>query len=127
MSKASDDLPEPESPVITVNESRGMSASTFFRLCSRAPRISMLRIGYSWPVMSGGQPQQMTNIGAGRSCKEERWPGAPMGAAVTLPWPAISNDDILSSFVIICRYSARRGEIDAGMAERLLAGKGAYR
>lgn len=37
MSKASDDLPEPDNPVITVNESRGISTSIFLRLCSRAP------------------------------------------------------------------------------------------
>src|SRR3990170_1671294 len=43
VSKASDDLPEPESPVITTSRSRGMSRSTFFRLCSRAPRIEITR------------------------------------------------------------------------------------
>src|SRR3954471_13593509 len=41
VSKASDDLPEPDSPVITVSLSRGISTSTFFRLCSRAPRMEM--------------------------------------------------------------------------------------
>src|SRR5260221_11988797 len=38
VSKASDDLPEPDSPVITTRLSRGMSTSMFLRLCSRAPR-----------------------------------------------------------------------------------------
>src|ERR1017187_8731283 len=42
VSKASEDLPEPESPVITTSLSRGMSTSTFFRLCSRAPRTEMV-------------------------------------------------------------------------------------
>src|SRR5208337_521469 len=37
VSKASDDLPEPESPVITTSRSRGISRSMFLRLCSRAP------------------------------------------------------------------------------------------
>src|ERR1041384_2598374 len=41
VSKASDDFPEPERPVITVSESRGISTSTFLRLCSRAPRMEM--------------------------------------------------------------------------------------
>jgi len=36
-------LPEPESPVKTTSLSRGMRRSTFFRLCSRAPRIEMRR------------------------------------------------------------------------------------
>src|SRR5579875_1329036 len=39
VSKASEDLPEPESPVITTRRSRGISRSRFLRLCSRAPLI----------------------------------------------------------------------------------------
>ena len=39
VSKASDDLPEPESPVTTTSALRGISRSTFFRLCTRAPVI----------------------------------------------------------------------------------------
>src|SRR5205085_9487125 len=38
VSKASEDLPEPERPVITVSVSRGISTSISLRLCSRAPR-----------------------------------------------------------------------------------------
>jgi hypothetical protein len=38
VSKASELLPEPDRPVMTVRVSRGMSTSTFLRLCSRAPR-----------------------------------------------------------------------------------------
>src|ERR671937_1536838 len=41
VSNASDDLPLPLSPVITTSRSRGMTRSMFFRLCCRAPRISM--------------------------------------------------------------------------------------
>src|ERR1700729_1770880 len=41
VSKASEDLPEPDRPGSTVSVSRGISTSTFFRLCSRAPRIEM--------------------------------------------------------------------------------------
>src|SRR5690349_1838963 len=37
VSKASDDLPEPDRPVRTTSRSRGISTSTFLRLCSRAP------------------------------------------------------------------------------------------
>src|SRR6516164_10014039 len=43
VSKASEDLPEPESPVKTTSWSRGISTSIFFRLCSRAPRMAMTR------------------------------------------------------------------------------------
>ncbi|CPU65695.1 Uncharacterised protein [Mycobacteroides abscessus] len=40
VSKASDDLPEPESPVKTMSLSRGRSRSTLRRLCSRAPEMT---------------------------------------------------------------------------------------
>src|SRR5271166_2271085 len=45
VSNARDDLPEPDSPVITVSLSRGMRTSTFLRLCSRAPRTWMALCG----------------------------------------------------------------------------------
>src|ERR1700742_318124 len=41
VSNASDDLPEPERPVMTVSESRGSATVTFLRLCSRAPVTTM--------------------------------------------------------------------------------------
>src|SRR5437899_11206230 len=40
VSKASDDLPDPDRPVKTISFSRGSSRVTFLRLCSRAPRIT---------------------------------------------------------------------------------------
>ncbi|GAA08399.1 hypothetical protein ATPR_1403 [Acetobacter tropicalis NBRC 101654] len=45
MPKASEDLPDPETPVKTTNWSRGKSTSTFFRLCSRAPRTRIIDWG----------------------------------------------------------------------------------
>src|SRR5208282_2161655 len=42
VSKASEDFPEPESPVITTSRSRGISRSMFLRLCSRAPLMTIL-------------------------------------------------------------------------------------
>src|ERR1700682_5410703 len=44
VSKASDDFPEPDSPVKTTSRSRGITRSTFLRLCSRAPRIVIARM-----------------------------------------------------------------------------------
>src|SRR5271163_4105453 len=41
VSKASEDLPDPDSPVTTVSEFRGISRSMFFRLCCRAPRTTI--------------------------------------------------------------------------------------
>ena len=40
VSKASDDLPEPDRPVKTISLSRGSSMAMFLRLCSRAPRTT---------------------------------------------------------------------------------------
>src|SRR5579885_1222366 len=37
VSKASELLPDPDSPVMTVNVFRGISTSIFFKLCCRAP------------------------------------------------------------------------------------------
>src|SRR5947208_16982498 len=42
VSKASEDLPDPDSPVNTMSLSRGSSNETLRRLCSRAPRITSL-------------------------------------------------------------------------------------
>src|SRR5690242_17882868 len=42
VSKASEDLPEPETPVTTVSALCGTSKSMFLRLCTRAPRTTML-------------------------------------------------------------------------------------
>src|SRR5690349_3630117 len=41
MSNASDDLPDPDTPVSTVSWRRGISSEMFLRLCSRAPRREM--------------------------------------------------------------------------------------
>src|SRR3954469_23425476 len=41
VSKASEDLPDPESPVMTTSASRGSETVTSLRLCSRAPVTTM--------------------------------------------------------------------------------------
>ena len=53
VSKASEDLPEPDRPVITVSVSRGISTSISLRLCSRAPRTEMwVSIGCLFQICS---------------------------------------------------------------------------
>src|SRR5579863_5212453 len=42
VSNASEDLPDPDNPVMTESELRGISRLIFFRLCWRAPRTVML-------------------------------------------------------------------------------------
>ena len=44
VSKAREDLPQPERPVITTSSPRGMSSEIFFRLWVRAPLIEILSI-----------------------------------------------------------------------------------
>src|SRR6267378_2704873 len=64
VSKASEDLPEPLRPVITVRLLRGISTSMFLRLCWRAPcTVICFSIGkpkqertdiYCHPIRGGG-------------------------------------------------------------------------
>ena len=58
VSKASDDLPEPDRPVITTSLSRGISTSMFLRLCSRAPLTTIFFMASGlYPRMErAGQP-----------------------------------------------------------------------
>src|SRR5579864_2830586 len=44
VSKASDDFPDPDTPVTTVKVLWGMEKSMFFRLWTRAPRTTMLSV-----------------------------------------------------------------------------------
>src|SRR4030081_1834117 len=52
VSKARDDLPEPDKPLNTTSWSRGISRSTFLRLCSRAPRIEITRLSRRGRLLS---------------------------------------------------------------------------
>src|ERR1035437_10902714 len=61
VSKASDDLPLPERPVRTIRLSLGRVRSMFLRLCSLAPRMSMVSCGtcylaYPEPVLRPPTP-----------------------------------------------------------------------
>src|SRR5215831_834734 len=86
VSKASDDLPEPDRPVITTSRSRGRSRSTFFRLCSRAPRIEMKRCGSAagkqagvrdWAI--GGRLGDARHHRIWRLTPKDTSPGAKLG------------------------------------------------
>src|SRR5580700_8467265 len=89
VSNASEDFPEPDRPVITTRLSRGISTSTFFRLCSRAPRTWME------PAIGSGIPlgvvvflscsAYMTWIGPFGKPDLAIWPQGGAGAMVTGP------------------------------------------
>src|SRR5688500_14476758 len=55
VSKASDDLPDPDKPVITISLWRGSTKSTSFRLCWRAPLMMMYLSGVA-SVGTDGSP-----------------------------------------------------------------------
>src|ERR1035437_8914039 len=66
VSNASDDLPEPLSPVITVRLLRGISTSMFLKLCWRAPcteiRSSII------PVREKGRYSIVARLSCARKC-----------------------------------------------------------
>src|SRR5262245_15866602 len=65
VSNARLDLPEPESPVITISASRGSSRSTPLRLCARAPEITIRSDGITFAAAS--PPYQLdTSLNAPR-------------------------------------------------------------
>src|SRR2546430_7165729 len=59
VSKARDDLPDPDSPVMTTSLSRGISTSMFLRLCSRAPLTTILFMGAGTRAKSA-DPEPLT-------------------------------------------------------------------
>src|SRR3990172_8421955 len=64
VSKASDDLPDPETPVITVSVFRGISRLMFLRLCSRAPRMTMCVLDMAWHQLLSRQDGCRRRAGA---------------------------------------------------------------
>src|SRR4029450_9123299 len=55
VSKASDDLPDPDRPENTIRALRGRSRWTFLRLCSRAPRMTRRSVILRFPSSVGGE------------------------------------------------------------------------
>src|SRR6266516_3435939 len=53
VSKARLDLPDPDSPVMTISASRGSSRDMSLRLCSRAPEMRILSSAATYPLYGG--------------------------------------------------------------------------
>src|SRR6266516_6571713 len=53
VSKARLDLPDPDSPVMTISASRGSSRDMSLRLCSRAPEMRILSSAATHPLYGG--------------------------------------------------------------------------
>src|SRR5580692_3260377 len=85
VSNASDDLPDPDRPVITTSLSRGISTSMFLRLCSRAPLITIFFIAAAGPRKASPQDHPRYQVGfpapslyhAGRDGKRRLLAAAP--------------------------------------------------
>src|SRR3546814_13574092 len=83
VSKAGDDLPEPDRPVITLSRSRGRSRSMFFRLWVRAPRMRMLSIAIGGGDLGSGGGGR----GRERDRTEERNDPPPRGPLAAIDRP----------------------------------------
>src|SRR5688500_17613555 len=85
VSNASEDFPEPDSPVITVSLSRGIETSMFLRLCSRAPRMNNASSAIAWVSWARGWGETSCAVRArfrrfeqGDRQGGSEWEGAPV-------------------------------------------------
>src|SRR5690606_2037068 len=90
VSKASEDFPEPERPVMTVSLSRGISTLMLRRLCARAPRTISFSSGIAGERCSWGERETRRPTAKGR--------GKRNSGLVELP-PGLSSRARLSSRV----------------------------
>src|SRR6476620_8287159 len=74
VSKARDDLPDPDRPVMTVRLSRAMSTFTALRLCSLAPRTEI------WVSIGSASFRLCSSLARGDAAGQRRL--LDMGAAV---------------------------------------------
>src|SRR3989304_10052524 len=83
VSKASDDLPEPESPVNTISRLRGSSSEMFFRLRARAPLMTMESVDMARPRRRAAivppALDGISGVGFGVRVPGNSWPVADWG------------------------------------------------
>src|SRR3990172_2513776 len=84
VSKASEDLPEPDTPVTTVTRSWGMSSEMFFRLFCLAPSI---RSQEGWAIREG-PPEVASVLHVARNGQREG--GERRSASLTVRFAAAS-------------------------------------
>src|SRR5262249_30593412 len=78
VSNAKLDLPEPESPVMTTRQSRGISSAMFLRLCTRAPCTAIVVRGAAFgapfsPFAPGPAPVRDAGEAAGAAFLPDRF------------------------------------------------------
>src|SRR5260370_39206382 len=98
VSKANDDLPLPDRPVITTSRSRGSVKSTFFRLCCRAPRISILSRGIPTLLLKA---YKLSNK-CSRACASLKYAGSSPMPAGFLFWLPGYRQKKSHNFVVLC-------------------------
>src|SRR5208283_2427298 len=146
VSKASEDLPEPLRPVMTVRAWRGISTLTFFRLCIRAPctemRSSMLAawggtpriVPFEFPGAGGREHLAEVVLRVmGRMGGVERSVGGGTLARMVLE-PAVKENNLPSNSILRCtvwlwgvpievrEHHARQGSERVPMVQHLAAG-----
>src|SRR5450759_2137547 len=85
VSKASDDLPEPLTPVITIKERGGSVTSTFLRLWVRAPRTTI------WPLVAlvAMQVENSGGTGTVHDSAAVKTVQPRLGQTVLFCWPVV--------------------------------------
>src|SRR5215470_13192957 len=84
VSKASEDFPEPETPVTTVSALCGISTSMSLRLCTRAPRTMMLSL---------------------ETCVDIEGSGCSCPAGIQMPADRQPNPSIISAALDLHRFA----------------------
>src|SRR5213075_914416 len=95
VSKARDDFPDPDGPVRTVSCRWGISTETFLRLCVRAPRMEIVRVGIRRENASGAatlplralsheEKQRQRHVEGDRQADQRVQPPVPHAAAARL-------------------------------------------
>src|ERR1051326_2714888 len=101
VSKASEDFPDPLSPVITVKVFRGISTSIFFRLCCRAP-CTVMRSSIEYAQVSPGLRFGRTNILAVT-------PGFVRLGQVSIGVHVAGGEGVAATFVVLTFVKLRFG------------------
>src|SRR2546421_1095843 len=112
VSKARDDLPDPDSPVSTMSLSRGSSRLTLRRLCSRAPRItrrSDTRAEPIWSMLSSGG----TSVRCDAWC--ERCDGPSLGRLAPVV-RGVQTIDLAEIFRRVARDKGDRADVEVAQA-----------
>src|SRR5258707_12604724 len=125
VSKASDDFPEPDSPVKTTSRSRGISRSTFLRLCSRAPRIVIARMAdpalyWRFALITSsitGVPGALSAPRWGRASPGKPGTGRQCGCAQNVGRTRADFQCCLQAINGLLRVVAARAQCVAGTAE----------